>query len=193
MTRGDELISLVNNIVPLLNGSDGSLETKLFLGPKLMKVHRYLIILYVAKHVQSFSLLGTRKGSSLCFTLYRLARIAQTGFKFPIHYDRSKVAISVYEKSKALGYVEIWRDQGETFISTTRQGDEIIRAVLNELVQFAQIHSSANKEGYVSKGATKFSKTSTLAGRMLYNQLKTIHILNKHFGQDILDLEEHYT
>jgi hypothetical protein len=51
------LIGTVNSLIPLLNGSYEATETKRFLGPKLTKVHRHLITLYVAKHVQSFSLL----------------------------------------------------------------------------------------------------------------------------------------
>ncbi|MDP9288127.1 MAG: hypothetical protein M3P08_08010 [Thermoproteota archaeon] len=194
------LIAKVNSIVPLLNGSSDSTETIFFLGPKFTKIHRYLITLYMAKHVQSFSLLGVRKDGCLCFTLYRLARIAKTGFKNPIHYDRTKVAIRVYEKSKELGYVDIKKDQGETYITTTEEGDEVCRMVLDELLEFAKIHSptpvlmnevsSKDKLGYISKGIPKIIKTSPLLRRIVYNQLKTTHNLNKQFGEAILALDE---
>lgn len=194
------LISMVNSIIPLLNGSNDSTERLFFLGSKFMKVHRYLITLYIAKQVQSFSLLGVMKDGCLCFTLYRLARIAKTGFKNPIHYDRTKVAIRVYEKSKELGYVDIKKDQGETYITTTEEGDEVCRIVLDELVEFAKIHSptpvlmnevaSKEKSGYISKGISKIFKPSPLLRRIIYNQLKTTHNLNKQFGEAILALEE---
>jgi hypothetical protein len=191
---------MVNNIIPLLNGSKDSSETIFFLGPKFTKIHRYLITLYMAKNVQSFSLLGVKKDGYLCFTLYRLARIAKTGFKNPIHYDRTKVAIRVYEKSKELGYVDIKKDQGETYITTTEEGDEVCRIVLDELLEFAKIHSptpvlmnevsSKEKLDYISKGIPKIIKPSPLLRRIVYNQLKTTHNLNKQFGEAILALDE---
>jgi hypothetical protein len=191
------LIAMVNSIVPLLNGSNDSTETLYFLGQKFTKIHRYLITLYIAKHVKSFGLLGVKRDGCLYFTLYRLARIAKTGFKNPIHYDRTRVAIRVYEKSKELGYVDIKKEQGETYITTTEEGDEACKVVLDELVEFAKIHSpismndtSMEKVGYISKGTPKILKPSPLVRRILFNQLKTTHNLNKQFGEVILALEE---
>lgn len=181
------LIARVNGIIPLLNGSKDSTERISFLGPKFTKVHRYLITLYVAKHVQSFSLLGVKKNGCLCFTLYRLARIAKTGFENPISYDRTKVAISVYEKSKELGYVDIKKDQGETYISMTEEGDEICQTVLDEFLHFAKIHIP----GYTAKGVPQILKPSPSLRRIIFNQLKTTYNLNKQFGEAILALEEY--
>lgn len=135
--------------------------------------------------MRSFSLLGVKRDGCLYFTLYRLARIAKTGFKDPIHYDRTRVAIRIYEKSKELGYVDIKKNHGETYITMTEEGDKICQRVLDEFVEFAKIHS----RDYISKGIPGIFKPS-LSKRTLYSQLKITLNLNKQFGKEILALEE---
>lgn len=184
------LIGTVNSLIPLLNGAYESTETKKFLGPKLTKIHRYLITLYVAKHVQSFSLLGVMKNGILCFTLYRLSKIAETGFTQPIHYDRTKVAKRVYEKSQELGYVDIIKSQGESYVTTTDKGDKICQVVLDEFLQFTNLYDkNSNNDKFISKGISK-NFDSLHIKRITYNILKTSINLNKQYGDEILSLEE---
>jgi len=108
------------------------------------------------------------------------------------------VAIRVYETSKELGYVDIKKIQGETFVTTTEAGDKVCRIVLDELLEFAKIHGPASSNesllkenlGYITKGASKTLRMSPLLKQVIYEQLNTVRKLNKQFGEDILNLEE---
>jgi hypothetical protein len=79
---------------------------------------------------------------SVYFTLYSLSKVAKA-FNSPIHYDRTKVAIRVYKKSEELGFVEIKKIQGETYITTTLEGDEICLKILLDLNALMRIHRVA--------------------------------------------------
>jgi hypothetical protein len=87
---------------------------------------------------------GKEFDNSLYFTLYRLSEVAKS-FSKPIHFDRSKVAIRVYENSEKAGYIRFKKSDGETYITITEKGDEYCLNLLEELIALAKIHDIAPK------------------------------------------------
>ena len=57
------LIEIVTNIIPVLNGRDSSSNVA-YLGQNKTKIHRYLVILHIAKSIHSFTLWGKNFGES---------------------------------------------------------------------------------------------------------------------------------
>ena len=143
ISRAEPLLSLVNNLVPILNGRDSE-DRRAYLGPQRLKTHRYLLILYTAKSAYLFKLFGKEFDNSLYFTLYRLSEVAKS-FSKPIHFDRSKVALRVYENSQKAGYTCIKKLDGETYITITEKGDEYCLNLLEDLIALAKIHGIAPK------------------------------------------------
>jgi hypothetical protein len=139
----EPLLEMINGIIPILNGRDSE-NNVAFLGPNTTKIHRYLLILYTAKYLQIFKLLGKQVDESVYFTLYGLSKVAKA-FSNPIHYDRTKVAIKVYKKSEGLGFVQIKKIEGETYITTTHKGDDICLKIISDLIALMKIHSIAPK------------------------------------------------
>jgi hypothetical protein len=65
LTEGsDPLIEIINDIVPVLNGRDSS-NNVAYLGPNKTIIHRYLVVLYVAKFVPTFTIWGENFGKSI--------------------------------------------------------------------------------------------------------------------------------
>lgn len=100
----DSIIKRIARVVPVLNGRDSDRKPK-YLGPETTKIHRYLLVLWRAKSSPTFRLAG--KGvkeidNSFYYTMYMLWKIANS-FKdlspwhLPITYDRTKVAIKIYD------------------------------------------------------------------------------------------------
>jgi hypothetical protein len=92
------LIEVINDIVPVLNGRD-SRNNVAYLGPNRIVIHRYLVVLYVAKLVRTFSLWGENFGASTYFSVYSLSNVAKA-FKRPINFDRTKTATNIYRKAQ---------------------------------------------------------------------------------------------
>jgi hypothetical protein len=87
-------------------------------------MHRYLITLYTAKFVPSFSINGKDIDDSVYFTAYGLGNVAKS-FRTHISYDRTKQAMKVYKEAEQKGLVQIKKINGETYITTTPRGDEL--------------------------------------------------------------------
>jgi hypothetical protein len=83
------------------NGRNSDGKPK-FLGPETTKIHRYLLVLWVAKSEPMFRLQEKEIDNLIYFTLYKLSKVADSfkdinPYHLPINYDRSKVAIKVYK------------------------------------------------------------------------------------------------
>lgn len=183
---------MVNGIVPILNGRDSG-NNVAFLGPNTTKIHRYLIVLYTAKYLQTFNLLGKQMDKSVYFTLYSLSKVAKA-FNSPIHYDRTKVAIRVYKKSEELGFVQIKKIQGETYITTTLEGDRICLKLLSELIALTKIHSvtpkiveqSISEDQYtIKKGVKPILMGVESLETVIQNLLLNTRQLNQEFKEEI--------
>jgi hypothetical protein len=131
------LMKLVAKVVPFLNGSDPDGNPK-YLGPKATKIHRYLLVLCVAKSEPIFRSLGKEIDNSVYFTLYKLWQVANS-FKdisphhLPISYERTKVAVKVYNMLSEKGLVIIKNIEGTTHVAITKKGDEISEQLLQDL------------------------------------------------------------
>jgi hypothetical protein len=113
------LIKRVAKVVPFLNGRDSN-GNIVCLGPQRTKIHRYLLVLSVAESEPIFRSFGKEIDNSVCFTLYKLWTIANS-FKdispwyLPITYDRTKVAIKIYNVISNAGLVVIKKIDGHIF------------------------------------------------------------------------------
>jgi hypothetical protein len=172
-------MEMVSDIIPVLNGRDSS-DNIAYLGPNRTKIHRYLIILYVAKFVPSFTLWGKSFGNSTFFTLYSLSNVAKA-FRNPIHYDRTKVASNIYKKAEENGLVEFKKVNGETYITTTSRGDKLCINVLKDFITLARIHSGSPSDNrFVSKG-TKTLFLDREASEYFKSLFERINQLNTDF------------
>ena len=68
------LIYFFSNIIHILNGRDSNNEI-IYLGPQGTKIHRYLLLAYLAKSAATFRMLGKEVDNSLYFTLYSLGKL----------------------------------------------------------------------------------------------------------------------
>lgn len=186
----EPLLEMINGIVPILNGRD-SYNKIAFLGPNTTKIHRYLIVLYTAKYLQTFKLIGKQLNNSVYFTLYGLSKVAKA-FNKPIHYDRTKVAIRVYKKSEQLGFVQIKKIEGETYITTTKEGDEICLKILLDLSALMKIHSfapsiveqSVSEDRYsIKKGVKPLYTGEKDLDTVIQNLLSNTKVLNRQFAE----------
>jgi hypothetical protein len=174
-------MEIVTDIIPVLNGRDSS-NNIAYLGPNRTKIHRYLVILYIAKFVPSFTLWGKNFGNSTFFTLYSLGNVAKA-FKNPIHYDRTKVASNIYKRAEENGLVEFKKVNGETYITTTAKGDDLCVNVLKDFITLARIHSdTSSDERFVSKGVNTMF-VSREASEYFKSVLQRISQLNSKFGE----------
>jgi hypothetical protein len=150
----DTIMKQIAKVVPVLNGRDSDGNPK-YLGPKTTKIHRYLIVLWVAKSSPTFRLLGKEIDNSIYFTLYKLWQVADSfkqikPYHLPIRYDRTKVAIRVYTKmKKEKRWVNIMKRDGRTYVTTTKNGDKVSKNLLKELIDYMDNDS---EEGFVVKG-----------------------------------------
>lgn len=156
----DPLIKIVAKIIPLLNGKDLA-GNVIYLGPKTTAIHRYLLIVYLAKTTQMFRLLGKEIDNSVYFTTYRLKQIAdsfkQVGpYHTPIRYDRTKVAARIYNMISSSGLVSITKSEGDTYVTITDKGEGVSTSLLPELIAYGEIASMSKKtdseEEFIAKG-----------------------------------------
>jgi hypothetical protein len=94
-------LHMIANIIPVLNGRDSN-GNSIRLGPHTTKIHKYLLVIFVAQSLQIFRLTyGEKIDKSSYFTLHGLGQGADKFKQFgpyhqPIHYDRTKVAGRIY-------------------------------------------------------------------------------------------------
>jgi hypothetical protein len=180
--KSNPLMEIIADIIPVLNGRDSG-NNVVYLGPNRTKIHRYLLTLYIAKFVPSFTLWGKNFDNSIFFTLYSLGNVAKA-FKNPIHYDRTKVAANVYRKAEEKGLVEFKKFNGETYITTTTKGDELCINVLKDFVTLARIHGETSSDDrFTSKGSSLFLSRET--SEYFKALLQRINDLNSQFEEEI--------
>ena len=136
-----DTLRIFAHIVPILNGRDSEGHV-IYLGPQRTKIHRYLLIIFLAKSAQMFRLSGKEIDNSIYFTLYTLKEIANfkdiSPYYIPINYDRSKVAIKVYNMISSNGLVDIKKIDGDTYITVTKKGDDVSEKLLRELIAYEE-------------------------------------------------------
>ncbi|MFZ0513632.1 MAG: hypothetical protein WAM14_18645 [Candidatus Nitrosopolaris sp.] len=54
-------------------------------------------------------------------------------YHLPIHYDRTKVAIKVYNMISNSGLVDIRKIDGDTYVTITKKGDDVSTELLRDL------------------------------------------------------------
>ncbi|MGC1929989.1 MAG: hypothetical protein WA667_13510 [Candidatus Nitrosopolaris sp.] len=85
-----------------------------------------------------FRPLGKEIDDQIYFTLYALKKVADS-FKelnphhLPIQYDRIKVAIKIYTVLSNSGLVDIKEIDGDTYVTTTKKGDDVSMKFLSSL------------------------------------------------------------
>jgi hypothetical protein len=120
------------------------------LGPERTKIHRYLLVVFLAKTSPMFSVWGKQIDNSIYFTLYKLWQVADS-FKqikpyfLPIHYDRTKVAIRIYTLISNNGWVAIKKIDGDTYVRLIEEGENVSTEVLEDLIAYAQLTNCVNK------------------------------------------------
>jgi hypothetical protein len=175
------LLKIVTDIIPVLNGRDNS-DNVVYLGPSRTKIHRYLIILYIAKFVPSFTLWGKNFENSTFFTIYSLGNVAKA-FRNPIHYDRTKVAANIYKRAEEKGLVEFKKVDGATYITTNEKGDEFCLDVLKDFITLVTIHSdSSSDDRFTSKGVNTLF-LGKQASEYFKSLLQRISQFNNEFGE----------
>jgi hypothetical protein len=167
--KHNPFLSLIDGLTPVLNGRDSE-NKPIFLGPNRIKIHRYLIILYTAKSVPSFSITGKSIDDSVYFTAYGLGNIAKS-FTTELNYDRTKVAMKVYRAAEEKGWVQIKKINGETYITTTPIGDELCNQLISDLITAKRlikmdpaIQDVIPDERFPSKGSLTLTNKSTTKG-----------------------------
>lgn len=69
-------LHMIANIIPVLNGRDLN-GNSIRLGPHTTKIHRYLLVIFVAQSLQTFRLTcGEKIDNSTYFTLHGLGQVA---------------------------------------------------------------------------------------------------------------------
>src|SRR5213080_1050121 len=127
-SMNEPMLKVVANVIPVLNGRDPA-GNVIYLGPQTTKIHRYLIVVFLAKATQMFRLMGKEIDNSIYFTLYGLGKVAESfkqigPFHIAIHYDRTKVANRIYTMISNNGLVAIRKIGGDTYITITDKGED---------------------------------------------------------------------
>ena len=94
------LVEIINDIIPVLNGRDDR-NNVAYLGPKKTIVHRYLVVLYVAKFVPTFTIWGESLGHPF-FSPYIVS---------PMWQKHSSVQLILIELSLLRIFTEVQRKE----------------------------------------------------------------------------------
>jgi hypothetical protein len=132
----EPMLKIVANVILVLNGRDAG--NIIYLGPQTTKIHRYLLVVFLAKATQMFRLMGKEIENSIYFTLYGLGKVAvsfkQIGpYHTPIQYERIKVATRIYNMISNIGLVAIKKFGGDTFVTITEKGEDVSTKLVQEL------------------------------------------------------------
>jgi predicted transcriptional regulator len=152
------MLKIVANVIPILNGRD-SAGNIIYLGPQTTKIHRYLILVFLAKATEMFRLTGKEIDKSVYFTLYGLGRVAESfkqigPYHIAIHYDRTKVATRIYNMISNTGLVAIRKIGGDTYVTITEKGEDVSTRLLQELIayeEFANMNKPTSDDKFVAK------------------------------------------
>jgi hypothetical protein len=155
----DDLIMKIANVVPILNGK-GSAGEDIHLGPRKLRITRYLLILLVAKSKLMFSLEdGIEIDGSVYFSLYGLREVAISFKKYgpyhqPIQYDRTHAANRIYNMiSNNKGLVAMRKIGGATRVKMTETGVQVSNEVLEEIIAYDNMTKKKDSdERFKAKG-----------------------------------------
>ena len=192
------MIKFVAGVVPILNGRDSE-GNKICLGPQSTKIHRYLLVVLLAKASPMFSVWGKQMDNSVYFTLYKLWQVADS-FKqikpyfLPIHYDRTKVAIRIYTLISNNGWVAIKKIDGDTYVRLTEEGENVSTEVLEELIAYAQltnVNKTDSEEKFSVKKGGKFGVGSDPWLQRVEKRLaEKISEINLPFEEELKTIED---
>jgi hypothetical protein len=157
ITLPDSIIKSIERVVPVLNCRDSDGKPK-YLGSETTKIHRYMLVLWGAKSSSTLRL--SAKGvkeidNSFYFTLYMLWKIAKSfkdvsPYHLPITYDRTKVAIKIYDMiSNSGGLVTFKTIDGDRYVTTTKKGDKVSEELLPDLEAYMENDS---EDRFAAKG-----------------------------------------
>ena len=192
------LIRIVAHVVPILNGRNSEGHV-IYLGPQRTKIHRYLLVIFLAKSTQMFRLSGKEIDNSLYFTLYYLKEVANSfkdisPYHIPIHYDRTKVAIKVYNMISNNGLVAIKKVEGDTYVTITEKGDDVSTKLLREFIaydEFANLNNTDSDETFKVKKGGKFGVGYDPGLQRIEKRLaEKISEINLPFEQELRTIEE---
>ncbi len=146
-----------------------------------------------------FRLSGKEIDNSLYFTLYSLKEIANSfkdisPYHLPIHYDRTKVAIKVYNMISNNGLVDIKKVEGDTYVTITEKGDDVSTKLLRELIaydEFANLNNTDSDETFKVKKGGKFGVGYDPGLQRVEKRLaEKISEINLPFEQELRTIEE---
>ena len=192
----DPLLKIIANVVPILNGrdSDGNV---IYLGPQTTKIHRYLLVVFVAKSIQMFRLgYGKEIDKSIYFTLYGLGKVADSfkqirPYLLAIHYDRTKVASRIYTMISNNGLVAMRKMDGETYVKITEKGDDISNELLQELIAYGEIANMNKKkdseERFKAKGVLRYDPELQKVEKRLAERITEI---NLQFEEELKTIDD---
>ena len=153
-------IQRIARAVLVLNGRDSDGKPK-YLGPEATKIHRYLLVLFMAKSEPMYRL--SAKGvkeidNSFYFTMYKLWQIAKSfkdvpPYHLPITYDRTKVAGKIYNMISSNGLVTIKKIDGGSYVTITEKGDDESEGLLKDLGAYMDNDS---EDRFVAKGGVGY-------------------------------------
>ena len=189
------MIKLVATVVRILNGrdSDGNV---ICLGPQGTKIHRYLLVVFLAASIQMFRLLGKEIDNSIYFSLYRLKEVANSfkdisPYHLPICYDRTKVAIKIYNMISNDGLVAIRKIEGDTYVTITEKGEHVSTKLLPELIayeEFANMNKKTDSdERFKAKGMRGYDPGLQRVEKRLAEKISEI---NLPFEDELKTIEE---
>jgi hypothetical protein len=142
-----------------------------------------------------FRLSGKEIDNSIYFTLYALKEIANSfkdisPYHLPINYDRSKVAIKVYNMISNNGLVDIKKIDGDTYVTIT----DVSEKLLCELIayeEFAIINKTDSDEPFkVKKGVKSGVGYDPGLQRVEKRLAEKISEINLSFEEELKTIEE---
>jgi hypothetical protein len=194
----DPIIKLVASVVPILNGKDSE-GNVICLGPESTKIHRYLLVVFLAKSTQMFRLLGREIDNSIYFTLYKLWQVANSfkdisPYHLPIRYDRTKVAIKVYNMISNTGLVAVRKIEGDTYVTITEKGDDVSTKLLQNFIAYGELtnmNKTYSEEKFKMKKGGKFGVGPDPGLQRVEKRLaERISEINLPFEDELRTIEE---
>ena len=146
-----------------------------------------------------FRLSGKEIDNSIYFTLYALKEIANSfkdisPYHLPINYDRSKVAIKVYNMISNNGLVAIKKIEGDTYVTITEKGDDVSEKLLRELIayeEFVNMNKTDSDEPFTVKKGVKFGVGYDPGLQRVEKRLaEKISEINLPFEEELKTIEE---
>ena len=146
-----------------------------------------------------FSLWGREIDNSIYFTLYKLWQVGDSfkqikPYHLPIHYDRTKVAIRIYNMISNDGLVAIRKIEGDTYVTITEKGDDVSTKLLRDLIAYEELTNCVSRtdsdERFVAKGAKLGVGYDPGLQRVEKRLAEKISEINLPFEEELKTIEE---